>query len=164
MIKQDNREDWARQQSKSLQERFQERVKTLRERLRKAIRAAKHWKREFDQEKQRSAAYSSLVADPSEIDTLIKDAQDAKAEAADAVKIAHKASQEASEAVKERDYYKVRVQDLEHRTSASEGRLIALCDAVGIKPDQVESKAPAVAKIWQRDVINKNKNYGHDRG
>lgn len=164
MIKHDTREDWAKDQSRSLQERFQERVKTLRERLRKALMAARHWKREFEAEKQRSAAYSAVVDDPSKIERWKKDAQDAKDQLQEQLAISQKASQTASEAVKERDYYKVRVQDLEHQVSASERGLKAICDAVGIKPEDAQEKAPSVKKLWQRDVLNRHKNYGHDRG
>jgi len=163
MIKHDTREDWAKQQSRSLHDRFMERVKTLKARLQKALRAARHWKREFDQEKQRSAAYSALVSDPSEIDRLIKDAQEAKAQASAAIGVSQKASQEASEAVSERDYYKVRVQDLEHRVSDSERSLKVMCEAVNIKPHEAQEKASAVAKLWQRDVLGKHKTQRLDR-
>jgi hypothetical protein len=154
MIKQDSREEWAKQQTRSLHERFIERVKTLKNRLTKALRAGKHWKREFEHEKARSSAYSKLVSDPTEIEKLIKDAQEAKITAIEALKVSHKTS----EIVSERDYYKTCTQDLEHRVSASERLLKTMCDAVGIKPDEVEEKASSVAKLWKRDVLEKNKN------
>jgi len=163
MIKKDSREQWASEQSKSLHERFLERVKTLKARLQKALRAANHWKREFDQEKQRSAAYSELLDDPSQIARWEKDAQDAKAQAAEAVVTAKSASQDASKAISERDYYKVKVQDLEHRVSASERGLKAMCDAVGIKTEDAQEKASSVKKVWERDVKGKYKNVDYKR-
>jgi hypothetical protein len=154
MITQDSREKWAKQQTGSLHERFIERVKTLKNRLTKALRAGQSWKREFEKEKARSSAYSKLVSDPTEIEKLIKDAQEAKITAIEALKVSHKAS----EIVSERDYYKTCTQDLEHRVSASERLLKTMCDAVGIKSDEVEEKASSVAKLWKRDVLEKNKN------
>lgn len=133
------RNEWAEATNRKVGAKVAGKLKTLLKRLKVALKAARHYKALYLAERDRTAAYRHLVEDPKQI----KEWQDTAVFATDI-------SQRAGNRVKELEREGQAMREQLEPSAANERGLKALCDAIGIKPEDAERKAPAVEKTLQR--------------
>lgn len=139
LILSEARRGWAAKASVMLGNKIEKYLRTVLGRLRAATRAARHYQALYQAEQQRTAAYRALVEDPEQIRGWQVAARESLAVA-----------QEAAARVREVEGELDQVEPQAQRSAAYERGLRALCEAIGIEPEDAEKKAPAVEKTLQR--------------
>jgi len=149
MVREETRQVWAKAQEKTVLTHLGKYLDKIKKRLSKALRAAKHYKALYESERDRNAGYARL-GEPKEIIRLIRAAKKIQAEAREALASSRDSAQRTRAAEKAADWWKGRFLDLQDRTATAERDLETICKAVGIAPDQVQTKAWAVERVFRR--------------